>query len=38
VLAIDIEKLSLVAIETGAKPKSRVLTQVGDIPVQVDAN
>jgi methylamine dehydrogenase heavy chain len=38
VLAIDIEKLSLVAIEVGAKPKARVLTQVGDIPVQVDSN
>jgi methylamine dehydrogenase heavy chain len=37
-LAIDIEKLSLVAIDMGAKPKSRVLTQVGDIPVQVDSN
>lgn len=38
VLAIDIEKLSLVAIEIGAKSRSRVLTQVGDIPVQVDSN
>jgi methylamine dehydrogenase heavy chain len=38
VLAIDIEKLSLVAIEVGTKPKSRVLTQVGEIPVQVDSN
>jgi methylamine dehydrogenase heavy chain len=38
VLAIDIEKLNLVAIEIGAKPKSRVLTQVGEIPVQVDSN
>jgi len=38
VLAIDIEKLSLVAIEVGAKSRSRVLTQVGEIPVQVDSN
>jgi methylamine dehydrogenase heavy chain len=38
VLAIDIEKLSLVAIEVGAKPRARVLTQVGEIPVQVDSN
>ncbi|HEY5929958.1 MAG TPA: amine dehydrogenase large subunit, partial [Burkholderiales bacterium] len=38
VLAIDIEKLNLVAIEIGAKSKSRVLTQVGEIPVQVDSN
>lgn len=38
VLAIDIEKLTLVAIDMGAKPKARALTQVGDIPVQVDSN
>jgi methylamine dehydrogenase heavy chain len=38
ILAIDIMKLTLVAIDLGAKPKSRVLTQVGDIPVQVDSN
>jgi methylamine dehydrogenase heavy chain len=37
-LAIDIMKLNLMAIELGAKPKSRVLTQVGDIPIQVDSN
>jgi methylamine dehydrogenase heavy chain len=37
-LAIDIMKLSLVAIDMGAKPKARVLTAVGDIPVQVDSN
>ena len=38
VLAVDIEKLTLVAIDLGAKPKSRALTQVGEIPVQVDSN
>ena len=38
ILAIDIEKLSLVAIDMGGKPKVRVLTQVGDLPVQVDSN
>jgi methylamine dehydrogenase heavy chain len=38
ILAVDIEKLELVAIDLGAKPKSRVLTQVGDLPVQVDSN
>ena len=38
VLAIDIEKLSLVAIDIGGKSKARVLTQVGDLPVQVDSN
>jgi methylamine dehydrogenase heavy chain len=38
VLVIDIEKLSLVAIDMTGKPKVRVLTQVGDLPVQVDSN
>lgn len=37
-LAVDIEKLTLVAIDLGAKPRSRALTQVGEIPVQVDSN
>ena len=38
ILVVDIEKLELVAIDLGAKPKARVLTQVGDLPVQVDSN
>jgi methylamine dehydrogenase heavy chain len=37
VYAIDIEKLSLVVMDVGAKPKVRNVTAVGDIPVQVDA-
>lgn len=38
ILVVDIEKLELVAIDLGTKPKARVLTQVGDLPVQVDSN
>lgn len=38
ILVVDIEKLELVAIDLGAKPRARVLTQVGDLPVQVDSN
>jgi len=37
VYAIDIEKLSLVVMDIGAKPKVRNVTAVGDIPVQVEA-
>src|SRR5262249_31708816 len=37
IYAIDIEKLSLVVMEPGVKPKVRNVTAVGDIPVQVDA-
>jgi methylamine dehydrogenase heavy chain len=36
-MAIDIEKATLLVIDVGAKPKIRHSTQVGAVPAQVNA-